>query len=50
MGAGRLTNTPMTDPPHPGLALRYDWMEPLRLTVTEAAKSLGVACHGDPSG
>ena len=35
---------PMTDPPHPGLSVRYDCLEPLGLTVTEAAKSLGVSC------
>ena len=34
---------PMTDPPHPGLSVRYDCLEPLGLTVTEAAKSLGVS-------
>ena len=34
---------PMTDPPHPGLSVRYDCLEPLGLTVTAAAKSLGVS-------
>ena len=34
---------PMTDPPHPGLSVRYDCLEPLGLTVTEAAKGLGVS-------
>ena len=34
---------PMTDPPHPGLSVRYDCLEPLGLTVTEAAKRLGVS-------
>ena len=34
---------PMKNPPHPGLAVRHDCLEPLGLTVTEAAKSLGVA-------
>ena len=33
----------MTDPPHPGLSVRHDCLEPLGLTVTEAAKSLGVS-------
>lgn len=33
----------MTDPPHPGLSVRYDCLEPLGLTVTEAAKRLGVS-------
>jgi antitoxin HigA-1 len=30
------------NPPHPGLSLRSDCLEPLRLTVTEAAAALGV--------
>ena len=34
---------PMTDPPHPGLSVRYDCLEPLGLTVTEAARRLGVS-------
>ncbi len=34
---------PMTDPPHPGLSVRYDCLKPLGLTVTEAAKRLGVS-------
>ena len=33
----------MTDPPHPGLSVRHDCLEPLGLTVTEAAKRLGVS-------
>ena len=33
----------MTNPPHPGLSVRYDCLEPLGLTVTEAAKRLGVS-------
>lgn len=33
----------MKDPPHPGEHLRHDYLEPLGLTVTEAAKSLGVS-------
>lgn len=28
--------------PHPGLAVRYDCLEPLGLTVTDGAKVLGV--------
>ena len=32
----------MKSPPHPGLSVRYDCLEPLSLTVTEAAKALGV--------
>jgi len=32
----------MKNPPHPGLAVRHDCLEPLRLTVTGAAKALGV--------
>ena len=34
---------PMKDPPHPGLSVRYDCLEPLGLSVTEAAKKLGVS-------
>ncbi|MBL8224825.1 MAG: HigA family addiction module antidote protein [Chromatiales bacterium] len=32
----------MKEPPHPGLLVRFDCLEPLGLTVTEAAKALGV--------
>ena len=34
---------PMKNPPHPGLSVRHDCLEPLRLNVTEAAKRLGVS-------
>ena len=34
---------PMKEPPHPGLAVRYDCLEPLGLTVTDGAKVLGVS-------
>ena len=34
---------PMKNPPHPGLAVRHDCLEPLGLTVTEGAKVLGVS-------
>jgi len=33
----------MKKPPHPGLAVRHDCLEPLGLTVAEAAKRLGVS-------
>jgi antitoxin HigA-1 len=33
---------PMRNPPHPGLSVRHDCLEPLNLTVTEAASALGV--------
>ena len=33
---------PMTAPPHPGSHVRMDCLEPLALTVTAAAKALGV--------
>lgn len=33
----------MKTPPHPGLAIRHDCIEPLGLTVAEAAKRLGVS-------
>ncbi len=33
----------MKNPPHPGLSVRHDCLEPLGLNVTEAAKVLGVS-------
>jgi len=33
---------PMLDPPHPGLSVRHDCLEPLRLSVAEGARVLGV--------
>ena len=33
----------MKNPPHPGLSVRYDCLEPLALSVTEGAKILGVS-------
>ena len=32
----------MKNPPHPGLSVRYDCLDPLDLTVTEGAEILGV--------
>ena len=34
---------PMKNPPHPGLSVRHDCLEPLELSVTEAAQKLGVS-------
>lgn len=34
---------PMKNPPHPGLSVKHDCLEPLGLTVTEGAKVLGVS-------
>lgn len=34
---------PMKNPPHPGLSVRHDCLEPLGLSVTEGARVLGVA-------
>ena len=34
---------PMNNPPHPGLSVRHDCLEPLGLTVAEAAMRLGVS-------
>jgi antitoxin HigA-1 len=34
---------PMKFPPHPGMSVRHDCLEPLGLTVTEAARQLGVS-------
>ena len=36
---------PMIDPPHPGRSVRDNCLEPLGLSVTEAARVLGVARH-----
>lgn len=33
----------MKNPPHPGLAVRHDCLEPLGLSVSEAAGRLGVS-------
>ncbi len=35
----------MQNPPHPGLGIRENCLEPLGLSVTEAAEVLGVARH-----
>jgi transcriptional regulator with XRE-family HTH domain len=32
----------MKKPPHPGRIIRQEWIEPLGLTITDAAKRLGV--------
>ena len=32
----------MKNPPHPGLSIRHDCLEPLDLSVTEGARVLGV--------
>lgn len=34
---------PMKNPPHPGEIIREDCLEPLELSVTEAAEGLGVS-------
>ena len=34
---------PMKNPPHPGLSVKIDCLEPLGLSVTDAAKMLGVS-------
>jgi addiction module HigA family antidote len=34
---------PMKNPPHPGSSIRDDCLEPLGLSVTAAAKALGVS-------
>ena len=33
----------MKNPPHPGLSVRFDCLAPLDLSVTEAARRLGVS-------
>ena len=35
----------MKDPPHPGPGIKMTCLEPLGLSVTEAAQALGVARH-----
>ena len=35
----------MKNPPHPGLSVRQDCLDPLKLTVAEAAKLLGISCN-----
>lgn len=34
---------PMKNPPHPGLSVRLDCLEPLGLSVSEAARQLGIS-------
>ena len=34
---------PMKNPPHPGFSVRNDCLEPLGLSMTEAARKLGVS-------
>ena len=34
---------PMKNPPHPGLSIRHDCLEPLDLSVTDAARKLGIS-------
>lgn len=34
---------PMKNPPHPGFSVRHDCLEPLGLSVTEAARKLEVS-------
>lgn len=33
---------PMKEPPHPGMSVRFDCLDPLGLTITKGAKVLGV--------
>jgi addiction module HigA family antidote len=40
---GGRTSMSMKNPSHPGRIIRYDCLEPLKLSVTEAAKALGVS-------
>ena len=34
---------PMKNPPHPGLSVRNDCLEPLGLSVSEAARLMGIS-------
>lgn len=38
-----MNDMPMKNPPHPGLHVRHDCLEPLGLSVTAGAKALGVS-------
>jgi len=38
----RRRNMRMKNPPHPGLHVRHDWLEPLKLSVPKGAEVLGV--------
>src|SRR5438309_9362560 len=38
----RRKTMPMKNPPHPGMSVRYDCLEPLGISVTQGAKILGV--------
>ncbi|MFK7865903.1 MAG: HigA family addiction module antitoxin [Alphaproteobacteria bacterium] len=33
----------MKNPPHPGLSVKYDCLDPLKLSISEAARRLGVS-------
>ena len=39
----RCSTMPMKRPPHPGLSVHHDCLEPLGLTITDGAKVLGVS-------
>ena len=41
---------PMKTPPHPGLSVRYDCLEPLGLSITEGARKLGGVSRKQLSG
>ena len=41
--ASNIVTGPMANPPHPGELVRHDCIEPLGLTVTAAARALGVS-------
>ena len=43
MSESETVNAPMLDPAHPGELVRHECIEPLGLTVTAAAKALGVS-------
>lgn len=34
---------PMKNPPHPGVSVRLNCLEPLKLSVSDGAKALGVS-------
>ncbi len=43
LSKSRSVKMPMKAPPHPGLSVRYDCLEPLGLSVSTGAEVLGVS-------
>ena len=41
---------PIKNPPHPGLSVRHDYLEPLGLGVTQTVRELGVKPQASEGG